>query len=88
MPIDVPTPPIPNARGLRLPSTLTPFLAAGVAAGDDARWPWRATGRIEPVAGLRLDLWGPLVRVEAGVALRSGRFGIGLDAHPDWWPVM
>lgn len=88
VPIDVPTPPIPNARGLRLPSTLTPFLAAGVAAGDDARWPWRATGRIEPVAGLRLDLWGPLVRVEAGVALRSGRFGIGLDAHPDWWPVM
>lgn len=88
VPFAVPTPPIPNARGLRLPSTMTPFLAAGVAGGDDPRWPWRAVGRVEPVAGLRLDLWGPLVRVEAGVALRSGRFGISLDAHPDWWPIL
>ncbi len=88
LPITVPTPPIPNGRGLRLPSRITPFLAAGVAAGGTLGGPWRAGGQVEPVAGLRFDLWGPLLRIETGLSLRSGRFGISVDAHPDWWPVM
>lgn len=88
LPVGAPTPPFPNARHLDLPSTLMPFLAVGIAGGDDARRPWRGTGALESVAGVRLDLWGPLLRVEAGVSLRTGRFGISLDAHPDWWPVL
>jgi hypothetical protein len=88
LPVGVPTPPFPNARHLDLPSTLMPFLAVGVAAGDDARRSWRGTRALESVAGVRLDLWGPLLRLEAGVSLRTGRIGFSIDAHPDWWPVL
>ena len=35
--------------------------------------------------GVRLDLWGPLLRLESGVSLRSGRIGATFDLHPDWW---
>lgn len=86
-PVSLPSPPIPNARRIRLPSSLGPFVAAGIAGGDVAGV-GLATGRIEPVAGLRLDLWGPLLRIEAGTSLRSGRVGLTLDVHPDWWPVL
>lgn len=88
LPVRVATPPFPNARYLRLPSRITPLLAAGIAGGDDPGRPWRGSARLEPVAGVRLDLWGPLLRVEAGVSLRSGRVGVSVDAHPDWWPVL
>lgn len=87
-PANLPMPPLPNARGLRLPSAVTPFLAAGVAGGDARDLPWRGVGRVETVVGVRLDLWGPLFRVEAGISLRTGRFGVSVDAHPDWWPIL
>lgn len=88
LPVAVPPPPLPNARQISLPSTVMPFVAVGVAGGDDARRPWRGAGVLEGVAGVRLDLWGPLLRVEAGVSLRTGRIGVSVDAHPDWWPVL
>lgn len=88
LPVTVPTPPFPNARHLGLPSTMMPFVAVGIAGGDDARSRWRGRGELESVAGVRLDLWGPLLRVEAGVSLRTGRVGFSVDAHPDWWPVL
>ena len=87
IPVSVPTPPFPYSRLVRLPSTIAPYLAAGVAGGDLPILPWRATGRVEPVAGLRLDLWGPLFRLETGVALRTGKVGVALDIHPQWWPL-
>lgn len=88
VPLALPTPPVPYARYAHLPSTLAPFLAAGIAAGDQAGLPWRATSRVEPVAGLRLDLWGPLLRIAAGMALRTGRLALAIDVHPDWWGLM
>jgi hypothetical protein len=88
LPLAAPTPPVPYARYARLPSTLAPFLAAGIAGGEQPGLPWTATGRIEPVAGLRLDLWGPLLRVAAGMALRTGQLSFAVDVHPDWWGLM
>jgi hypothetical protein len=87
-PLAAPTPPVPYARYARLTTTLAPFVAAGIAGGEQAGVPWRATGRIEPVAGLRLDLWGPLLRVAAGMALRTGQLSLAVDVHPDWWGLM
>ncbi len=93
LPVAIPLP-IPRglpyggmARRVTLPSRLVPFLAAGVAGGDLPSVPWRGRGSIEPVAGLRLDLWGDLLRVEGGVALRHGRAAFLIDIHPDWWPI-
>lgn len=87
-PVALPTPPFPNARWVSLPSMVMPFVAVGAAGGDDPTRPWRGKAVLEGVAGLRLDLWGPLLRVEAGVSLRTGRIGLSVDAHPDWWPVL
>ncbi len=87
LPFGVPTPPIPTVRRISLPSIAGPFIAAGVAGGG-LRLPWQATGRVEAVAGLRVDLWGPLLRLEAASSLRTGHIGLTLDVHPDWWPVL
>lgn len=83
--------PAPGVSGLVrsvLASRLTPYLAAAVADGDVAGAPWRATGAVVPVVGVRLDLWGPLLRLDLGWALREGRLGLVLDAHPDWWAML
>ena len=88
IPLAVPTPPFPYARLIHLPSVVAPYVAVGAAGGDFPDLPWRATGAVEPVAGVRLDLWGPLFRIDAGMSLRTGRVGVSFDMHPDWWGVM
>lgn len=84
----IPTPPIPFARQVVLPSSVGFFFAVGVAGGTVEGVPWRATGQLEPVAGLRIDVWGPILRVDAGMSLRRGSVGITIDVHPDWWPIL
>lgn len=88
LPITFPTPRFPYSRFVSLPTMLAPFLAAGVAGGDVANAPWRGTGMIEPVAGVRLDLWGPLLRIETGVSIHTGQVSVAVDVHPDWWGLM
>ncbi len=83
----IPTPPIPLARRVALPSAVGFFVAAGVAGGRVVGVPWQPTGLLEPVAGLRLDAWGPILRVDAGVGLRRGTVSVTIDIHPDWWPI-
>jgi hypothetical protein len=87
-PIDLPAPPIGRLDRVPLASRLGPFVAFGVAGGKIADTPWQGGGRVEAVLGLRADLWGPLLRIEAGVSLRAGTMGITFDVHPDWWPLL
>jgi hypothetical protein len=35
-----------------------------------------------------LEFFLRLLRVEAGVGLRDGDFGLTFDVHPDWWGVL
>lgn len=86
--VRVPAPGLGRFAAGMLTSRVTPYLAAAVAGGGVAGVPWRATGTIEPVVGVRLDLWGPLLRLEAGWAVRQGGLGVTLDAHPDWWSML
>lgn len=71
-----------------LASRVTPFVAAGWAGGSLAGSPWHNTEGVQPVLGLRLDLWGPLLRIEAGWAPRDGGLKVSVDAQPDWWPLL
>lgn len=88
IPAALPTPSFPYSRYVRLPTVIAPFVGAGVAGGNFPGMPWVATDRIEPVAGVRFDLWGPLFRIETGISLRTGRVEVTADASPVWWPLL
>lgn len=88
IPVGLPSPVGRRLAANALVSRLVPFVAAGMAWGGQAGVPWQASGMVVPVVGVRLDLWGPLVRLEAGWAPRTGGFSVFLDAHPDWWPLL
>lgn len=88
VPLPLPSPPIQALRGATLPSRIGPFLAAGVAGGELGETRWNGGGVIHPVLGVRIELWGPTLRLELGVALRTGEVGLTVDLHPLWWPVL
>ena len=67
---------------------VAPFLAAGVAGGTLGGVPWRASGRLQPVAGVALELMHRLLRVETGVSLRTGRVGLSVDVDREWWEIL
>jgi hypothetical protein len=87
---DVPAPAIPLGSYASTGHTLTlaPFLAAGWASRPPPGMPWDRTGGIRPVAGLAAEFFMRIVRVEAGVALRGGGFGISVDVNRDWWGIL
>ena len=86
--VSLPAPFGPRLASNPLNSHVVPFVALGVASAPASGQPWIGTGALIPVLGARLDLWGPLVRLELGWAPRSGGFSVMLDAHPDWWPLL
>ncbi|HZE74339.1 MAG TPA: hypothetical protein VE091_03455 [Gemmatimonadales bacterium] len=67
---------------------VAPFLAAGWAERPYGGLPWAATSGVRPVAGVALELLMRLLRVEAGVGLRDGGFGLTFDVHPGWWGLL
>ena len=73
---EAPVPAIP-ARLVRLDGhrlTVAPFVALGAAGRPFPGLPWAASDGIRPVAGVALEWFMRLLRVEAGVGLRDRRF--------------
>jgi hypothetical protein len=68
--------------------TLAPFVAAGYAAQPLSGLPWGRGDGIRPVAGVALEWFMRLLRVEAGVGLRDGRVGVTVDINRDWWGLL
>ena len=68
--------------------TLAPFLSAGYTARPIAGLPWTATAGVRPVAGVALEWFMRLLRLEAGIGLRDGRFGVTVDVNRDWWGLL
>jgi hypothetical protein len=68
--------------------TLAPFVAAGWADGTVEGVPWSSGAGIRPVAGLAAEFFLHLLRVEAGVGLRTGDVEASLDFSPAWWPIL
>jgi len=67
---------------------LAPFVAAGYAARPYGELPWNVTAGVRPVAGLALEWFMGIIRVEAGVGLRDGRAGVTVDINRDWWGLL
>ena len=74
------------STGRRL--TVAPFVAAGYTAEPLAGLPWNRTGGVRPVAGLALELFMRLLRVEAGIGLEDGEIGLTVDINRDWWGLL
>jgi hypothetical protein len=68
--------------------TVAPFLAAGWAGGGITGLPWQPSRNVRPVAGLALEWFHRLIRIETGVSLRTGRFGLTVDVSREWWSVL
>lgn len=86
----VPVPSIPlgsfASTGPRM--TVAPFLSAGYTSRPLPGLPWGSTDGVRPVAGLALEWFMRLIRVEAGIGLRDGRFGVTIDVNRDWWGLL
>jgi hypothetical protein len=74
------------STGRRL--TVAPFVAAGYTTEPLAGLPWNRTGGVRPVAGLALELFMRLIRVEAGIGLEDGEIGLTVDINRDWWGLL
>ena len=68
--------------------TLAPFVAAGYAARPYSSLPWDTSDGVRPVAGVALELFMRLIRVEAGIGLRDGKAGLTVDISRDWWGLL
>lgn len=66
---------------------MAPFAGLAVAGGPP-RPDLAAADGLVPFVGLRLELWGPALRLEGAWNPRRGHLSLGLDAHPDWWPLL
>ncbi|HEX5575337.1 MAG TPA: hypothetical protein VFX42_05640, partial [Gemmatimonadales bacterium] len=88
--LGVPVPAIPLGSFASTGRTLTlaPFVAAGFAARPYTGLPWTASDGIRPVAGLAVEWFMRLLRVEAGVGLRDGLIGVTVDVNRDWWGLL
>ena len=87
---EVPVPAIPlgsfASTGRRM--TVAPFLAAGATGRPIGGLPWAGTRGVRPVAGVALEWFMRLIRLEAGVGLRDGGFGLTVDVNRDWWGLL
>jgi hypothetical protein len=87
---EAPVPAIPlgsfASTGRRM--TVAPFVALGVAGRPLAGLPWGASDGVRPVAGVALEWFMRLIRVEAGIGLRTGDFGLTVDINRDWWGLL
>ncbi|MBA3521960.1 MAG: hypothetical protein H0T90_05595, partial [Gemmatimonadales bacterium] len=88
--LEVPAPAIPLGSFASTGRTLTlaPFVAAGYAERPSPGVPWRSTGGVRPVAGVAVEWFMRLLRVEAGIGLRDGRVGLTVDINRDWWGLL
>jgi hypothetical protein len=86
--VPVPSLPLGSFASTGRTMIVAPFLAAGASGRALAGLPWTATDGVRPVAGVALEWFMRLIRVEAGVGLRDGDFGLTVDVNRDWWGLL
>jgi hypothetical protein len=88
--IDVPAPAISLGSFATTGRTVTlaPFLAAGYTERPVGGLPGRGSDGIRPVAGLAVEWFMRLLRMEIGMGLRDGRVGLTVDVSREWWGIL
>lgn len=67
---------------------IAPFVAAGWTERSWSSLPWRGSDGVRPVAGIAFEWFMRLIRLEAGVGLRTGDIGVTVEVHRDWWSIL
>lgn len=72
---------------------LAPFVGVGWAGGTIEGVGWRASEGARPVAGVAIELFQNLLRMEVAIPLRERpekprRWGLTVDVAPEWWPIL
>ncbi|HWA40289.1 MAG TPA: hypothetical protein VG712_01675, partial [Gemmatimonadales bacterium] len=67
---------------------VAPFLAAGAAGGAMPEVPWGPTPGMRGSAGVALELFQRLLRLEGGVSLDTGHFEVTIDLAREWWDIL
>jgi len=88
--VDAPVPAVPLGPFASTGHTVTiaPFVSAGWSGGAVPGVPWRPSNSVRPVVGLAVEWFLRLLRLEAGLSLRTGRLGVSLDFSREWWEVL
>jgi hypothetical protein len=88
--VNVPAPAIPLGSFASTGSSmvLAPFAAVGWTGGGVVDGVGLPSGEARPVLGIAAELFMRLIRVEAGIALRTGELGLTVDIGRDWWGAL
>ena len=66
-----------------------PMLGVGVAGGPIGEVPWSASGGLRPVAGVAVEGFERMLRLEVGRGLRAGAgWSVSVDFTRQWWPII
>jgi hypothetical protein len=89
LPVPVPSLPLGDFVSTGRSAILAPFISVGGAIGTlKDSLPWRPTPAPRTVAGLALELFHQLLRIDAGVSLNTGEFGLMVDFSREWWGIL
>jgi hypothetical protein len=89
LPVRVPSLPLGDFVSTGRTAILAPFISVGGAIGTlQDSLPWRPTPTPRAVAGLALELFHQLLRVDAGISLNTGKFGLMVDLSREWWGIL
>ena len=89
--LGVPGPSIPlGPFGATAPRMVVgPMVAVGVAGGPIVGVPWSASGGLRPVAGVAVEGFERVLRLEVGRGLRAGTgWSVSIDFTRSWWSII
>jgi len=88
--VTAPAPAIPLGSFASTGGTMVvaPFFSVGWAGGTVPGGVGSPDGGARPVLGLAAEFFMRLIRVEAGVALRTGDVGVTIDVGREWWGAL
>jgi hypothetical protein len=88
VPIPFPAIPLGDFANSGRSAVLSPFFATGRATGAVPSVPWTQTDKNRSSAGVALELFYQLIRIEAGASLETGKWGVTFDVGRAWWDLL
>jgi hypothetical protein len=88
IPVPFPAIPLGDFANSGHQAVLAPFVSAGRADGRMSGLPWEPTDGFRRSAGVALELFYQLIRIEAGASLETGKVGVTFDVGRAWWGML